>query len=162
MPSAVLVHEPREQAQLAKEGAGVRIVSVESRIDSVSLSAAERHRHGSESRPFDFDVAISESARAEDRLSVRYSYTFGRPSSGQVCRVSGTAAVRFSQFDPSRDFHTLGDDITNEMAVEIFRKNYEAVYLLHEALGMDAPSPWITQEVSLSRTSVSLADGGNP
>lgn len=163
MPSAVLVHEPREQALLAKEGVGVRIVSVESRIDSISLSAAERHRQGSEHRPFDFDVAISESARAEDRLSVRYSYTFGRPSSGQVCRVSGTAAVRFSQFNPSRDFHTLGDEITNEMAVEIFRKNYEVVYLLHEALGMDAPSPWITQEVSLSsRNSVSVADGGNP
>ena len=163
MTSAVLVQEPREGARLANGDLGVRIVSVESSIDSISLSAAERRREGSEPRPFDFDVDLSESARTEDRLSVRYSFTFGRPSSGQVCKVSGTAAVRFSQFNPSRDFHTLGDDITNEMAIEIFRKNYEAVYLLHEALAMDAPSPWVTQEVSLSsRTSGSGAAGGNP
>jgi len=71
--------------------------------------------------------------------------------------------VRFSQFNPSREFHALGDDITNEIAVEIFRKNYEAVYLLHESLGMDAPSPWITQEVSLSlRNSVDGQVSGNP
>jgi len=163
MTSSVVVEEPREQALLAKDDLGVRIVSVESRIDSISLSAADRRRQGSEPRPFDFDVDLRESARTEDRLSVRYSFTFGRPSSGQVCKVNGTAAVRFSQFNPSRDFHALGDDITNEMAVEIFRKNYETVYLLHEALSIDAPSPWITQEVSLSsRNSVSGATGGNP
>jgi hypothetical protein len=149
MPSAMLVQEPRE-AQLAKAGLGVRIVSIESRVDNISLSATEGRKRVSESRPFDFDVDLSEEARTQDRLSVRYSFTFGKHSSGQVCRVSGKAAVRFSQFNPSRDFHALGDDITNEMAVEIFRKNYEAVYLLHESLGVDAPSPWITQEVSLS------------
>jgi len=162
MSSAVLVEEPREKAQLAKDDLGVQIVSVESRIDSISLSAAERRRHGSEPGPFDFDVNLSESARTEDRLSVRYSFTFGKPS-GQACKVRGIASVRFSQFNPSRDFHALGDDITNEMAVEIFRKNYEAVYLLHEALAMDAPSPWITQEVSLSsRNGVCDDTVGNP
>jgi len=37
------------------------------------------------------------------------------------------------------------------------------VYLLHESLGMDAPSPWITQEVSLSsRNGVDGPAGGNP
>ena len=71
--------------------------------------------------------------------------------------------MRFSRSGSWRDFQALGDDITNEMAVEIFRKNYEAVYLLHEALGMDAPSPWITQEVSLSsHHGASVANGGNP
>jgi hypothetical protein len=163
MPSAVLLQEPREEAQPARDDLSVRIVSVESTIDSISLSAPGRSNPGSEPRPFDFDVDLSESDRTEDHLSVRYSFTFGRPYSGQVCKVSGKASVRFSGFNPSRDFHALGDDITNEMAVDIFRKDYQAVYLLHEALAMDAPSPWITQEVSLSsRNSVSGASGGNP
>lgn len=162
MPSAMLVQKPREEAELANDRDGIRIVSVESRIEAISLCAARGNRRASGSGAFDFDVNLSESARTEESLSVRYSFTFGRPSSGQVCKVSGTAAVRFSQFNPSRDFHTLGNDITNEMAIEIFRKNYEAVYLLHEALAMDAPSPWITQEVSLSsRDTVSGAAGGN-
>jgi hypothetical protein len=162
MSSAALVQKPREVGGEANEGVGIRIVSVESRIEGISLSAAGGSRHASGTRAFDFDVSLSESARTEDTLSVRYLFTFGKPS-GQACKVRGTALVRFSQFNPSRDFHTLGNDITNEMAVEIFRKNYEAVYLLHEALAMDAPSPWITQEVSLSsRNSVPEAIVGNP
>lgn len=162
MSSAVLVQKPREAGELANEGVGIRIVSVESRIEGISLSAAGGKKQTSGVRAFDFDVDLSESARTEDSLSVRYSFTFGKPS-GQACKVRGTARVRFSQFNPSRDFHTLGNDITNEMAVEIFRKNYEAVYLLHEALAMDAPSPWITREVSLSsRNGVSVDAVGNP
>ncbi|MGH9917671.1 MAG: hypothetical protein ACRD6W_02180 [Nitrososphaerales archaeon] len=153
MPSAVLLQEPREEARLAKDVLRVSIVSVESAIDSISLSAPEKCRRGSEPTPFDFDVYLSESARTEDRMSVRYSFTFGRPFSGQVCKVSGTATVRFSGFDPSRDFHALGDDVANEMAVEIFRRDYTTVYLLHEALAMEAPSPWITRQVSLSSRS---------
>jgi len=163
MASAVLVQRPREGVQLADDSHEVRIASVESRIVSISLTKVEREARGLESKPFDFDVDLSESARTEDTLSVRYSYTFGRPPSGQVCKVSGTALVRFSQFNPTSDFHTLGNDITSEMAVEIFRKNYENVYLLLDALSMDAPSPWITQDVSLSSRDQIVADqSGNP
>jgi hypothetical protein len=162
MPSALLVQRPKEQAQLSEASQEVRVVSVESRIDSISLTKGDRDSKPLEARPFDFDVDMSESARTQDSLSVRYSFTCGRPSSGRACKVSGTALVRFSQFNPTSDFHALGNDITNEMAVAIFRRNYELVYLLHDALGMDAPSPWITQEVSLSsRNQVIDCPGGN-
>jgi hypothetical protein len=117
MPSTVLVERPREEAQLPGGSQGVRIASVESRICGISLSRAERDTQAMDARPFDFDVDLSESARTEDTLSVRYSYTFGRPATGQVCKVNGTALVRFSQFNPADDFHTLGNDITSEMAV---------------------------------------------
>jgi hypothetical protein len=157
LSSAVLIQSPKEEAQLAKSALGIRIVSVESRIDGIFISTTGRDSRAFGDRPFDFDVDLSESGRAEDSLSVRYAFTFGRPSCGQVCKMSGKALVRFSQFNPGKDFHTLGNDITNEIAVEIFRKNYEAAYLLHDALSMDAPSPWITQGVSLS--SRSQADG---
>jgi len=163
MPSTVLVERPKEEAQLPGGSQGVRIAAVESRICGISLTRAERDAQAIEARPFDFDVDLSESARTEDTLSVRYSYTFGRPATGQVCKVNGTALVRFSQFNPADDFHTLGNDITSEMAVEIFRKNYETVYLLLEALSMDAPTPWITREVSLSSRSMLIAaQSGNP
>ncbi len=150
MPAAVLVQRPKEQAQVAGAKRGVGIVSVESRIDSISLSKTERDTHSTESRPFDFDVDMSELSRSQDGISVRYSFTFGRPASGRVCKVSGVALVRFSQFNPASDFQTLGSYATSEMAVEIFRRNYEFVYLLHDAVAMDAPSPWVTQDVSLS------------
>ena len=150
MPSTMLVQETREEAQLAERGLGIRIVSVESRIDSISLTTSERKGRALDTRPFEFDADLKESKRTADSLTLKYSFAFGRPSAGQACKVSGKAVVRFSQFNPATDFHTLGNDISNEMTIEIFRKNYEAVYLLHEAMKVAAPSPWITQDVSLS------------
>jgi hypothetical protein len=157
MPSAVQVQRPKEEVQVVRADLGVRIVSVESRIDSISLSKGDAR--GLISDQFDFDVELDESTRTHDGLSIRYSFAFGMRSSGSTCKVSGKAVLRFSQFNPGADFHTLGNDISNEMAVEIFRKNYESMYLLHIALGMDAPSPWITQEVSLSLRSHELGSG---
>jgi hypothetical protein len=144
MSSITLVQRPRQQ------DLSVRIVSVQSRIDSVSLTRAGGVAKTPKGGAFDFDVDMSESSRTKDSLTVSYTFKLGRRSSGQVCRISGEAVIRFSRFNPEADFHTLGNDITNEMAVEIFRSNYEAMYLLHDALGMEAPSPWITQDVSLS------------
>lgn len=163
MPSAILVQKPREEGERSEAGQGIRIVSVESRIDSISLTKAGGDQKAPGGRPFDFDVDMHESVRTEDTLSVKYAFTFGRPSSGQVCKITGGALVRFSQFKPDRDFYSLGNDISNEIAVEIFRRNYEVVYLLHGAMAMDAPSPWVTQDVSLSsRSQSSDAGSENP
>jgi hypothetical protein len=149
MTSAVLVQEQAPKVR-AEASQGVRILSVDAKIDGISLSKADRQPQGKDSKPFDFDVELSETAWTQDSLNLRYRFTFGVPSSGQVCRVGGSADVRFSQFNPDEDLQALGQDVANEMVVEIFRKNYEAVYLLHQALGMKPPTPWITQDVSIS------------
>jgi hypothetical protein len=161
MPSTVLVQRPKEQAQVAEEDLAVRIVSVESRIGSISITNPGRDSQASGARAFDFEVDLSESGRAEDGLSVRYKFAIGRPSSGQACRMSGTAVVRFSRSGTGSDFHHLGNDVSNMIAVEIFRKEYEAVYLLHDALGIAAPSPWITQDVSLCPRNRALGETGD-
>ncbi len=150
MPSAILVQTPREDAELATPSLGVRILAVESAIQEISLTNSGGTTKERSAGQFDFDVDMSESSRTEDSLNVRYAFSFGKPSSGQLCKVRGSAVVRFLRFNPKNDFHALGNDISNEMAVEIFRKNYESVYLLLDALGMDAPTPWITQDVALS------------
>jgi hypothetical protein len=148
--SQVLVQIPQQDGEDGKEGLGIRILSVETTIDSISLMKAGREVKQSAKHPFEFDVDIDESARTKDSLSVKYSFAFGRQSAGQVCRVKGGAVVRFTRFSPSGEFQSLGEELTNEIVVAIFRKNFESVYLLHDAMKMEAPSPWITQDVSLS------------
>jgi hypothetical protein len=150
MSSQMLLQKPREEARVGKADLGIRIVSVTSTVNKIFLSRPGGDLRASVAKPFEFDVDLNESARTENSLTVRYSFTFGRPLAGQVCKITGKAVVRFSQFNPAKDFHYLGNDITNEIAVEIFRKNFESVYLLHDAMMMEAPSPWITQGVSLS------------
>jgi hypothetical protein len=148
--SQILVQKPRQDGEDGKEDLAIHIVSVQTTIDSISLMKAGREVKQSVKHPFEFDVDIDESARTKDSLSVKYSFTFGRQSAGQVCKVSGGAVVRFTRFNPSGEFQSLGEELTNEIVVAIFRKNFESVYLLHDAMRMESPSPWITQDVSLS------------
>lgn len=150
MPSAVLIARPSEEVEVLENELGIKIVSVESQIDGLSLTGPAGGPRPPGGGDFAFDVEMTETGRIKDGLSVKYSLAFGRPASGQTCRVSGRAILHFSRLDPKSDLHALGSEIDNEMAVEIFRMNYETIYLLHQSLAMEAPSPWVTHGVSLS------------
>jgi hypothetical protein len=149
MQTAALVEGAGAGARFNEPNQGVRIVSVACRVDGITLvgpKSSPRKGHGQ----FDFDVGMTELGRTKESLRLSFSFTIENASTGQTCRISGRAEVRFANFNPEGDLNTLGRDIDNEMTVEIFRANYESVYLLHDALGMEIPSPWITQDVSLS------------
>ncbi len=148
MPSQVLIQKPIDDSQPTISAGGIQIL--ETRIDSISIRKAGTEAKALKGRPFDFEVSMNEKSRKGDTLRVVYSFSFGRQASGQICKMSGEALVRFTQFGSEKDYNYLGGDITNDLAIEIFRRNYESTYLLHEAMKMDAPSPWITQDVSLS------------
>lgn len=146
MTTAVLLQEGQDDAQ----GNPVRILSVDSKVTGISLSRAAEAEKPDKNQGFDFSVDLDEQARTGDTLRIRYSLMFGKHGDTQVCRVDGEADVRFSHFDRQTDMRMLGDDLTNEMVVEIFRRSYEPIYLLHHSLGVEAPSPWITRDVSLT------------
>lgn len=147
MSQVLVPSQKQEQAFAPVSTRGIQIL--ESRIDSISLSRGSLDASVLRGRPFDFDVQLSEKGRTGNSLRVRYAFSFGRPSAGQVCKIIGEAVVRFAQFDADKDLQYLGTDITNELAVEIFRRNFESTYLLHETMGMQAPSPWITEDLSI-------------
>jgi len=141
----MLVQEPQKFA---------RIESVESRVDCLSI-VNFGDALSSLGGQLEFDVAMSESSRTADSLTVNYVFTIGRPAFGRGCKVTGEAVVRFAGANPDGNFDTVDSD---EMAVEIFRKNYETVYLMHMALGMPTPSPWITEDVSVASRNKELVE----
>lgn len=102
------------------------------------------------SEPLEFEVELTEVNRISDGLRVKYAMRFGRTLSGEKCTVSGEAALHFASFNADALLDSIGGDITNDIATEIFRKNYETIYLLHSSMGLESPSPWITHDVSLS------------
>lgn len=128
---------------------GARLL-VESTVDRISLVRSEGATRSPRAK-FDFDIDMTESGRAGDILRVRYSFLFKRLAAGEFCSVSGRAALRLAGYGADTDLSQLDGDTINMIAVEIFRRNYESVYLLHGALGMEAPSPWITEDVFFSQ-----------
>src|ERR1700730_6712022 len=140
----------KNQTRSSEASLESQIISLDSRIDKISIGKSALESHASQNDPFNFEVDIKEIGRSDDKLKVEYAFSFGKHSSGQMSRVSGVALIGFSHFGPKTDLQSLGEHSTTQMAVEIFRKNFESIYLLHATLGMDAPSPWIMQGVRLS------------
>lgn len=128
---------------------GHRRITVDSRIDKIAIADA-RSRRTARAEPLEFEVELTELNRISDGLKVKYTLKFGRTISGGLCSVSGEAALHFTSFNPEALLDSVGGDITNQIATEIFRKNYETIYLLHRSLGLEPPSPWITHDVSFS------------
>jgi hypothetical protein len=131
-----------------------KVVLMESSVSKISISGSKGRMP--QAAGFDFDVDLSEVSRNKDVLEVEYCFRFGSKSGGNACEIGGRAKLRIASASGDSDMQSLGPEVTNEIVVGIFRRNYESVYLLHRSLGIDAPSPWITQDVSLARHS----DGG--
>jgi hypothetical protein len=131
-----------------------KVVLLDASVNRISICGTKHRVAGSGG--FDFDVDLSEVSRSKDVLEVEYTFRFGRKSEGNSCEIGGRAKLRLVAAGAGADMEALGPEVTNEIVVGIFRRNYESVYLIHQSMGMEAPSPWITQDVSLARRS----DGG--
>jgi hypothetical protein len=125
------------------------IITVESSLHRIVMHKAEdTARHSFES-VFGFDVEMTELARGDCSLSLAFVFTFGRKYPGQTCRMEGRAELHFAPGAGS-EMRQFGDEVDTDMAVQIFRNHYETIYLLHDALGIEAPSPWIVKDASVS------------
>ncbi|MDG6914955.1 MAG: hypothetical protein JRM86_04100 [Nitrososphaerota archaeon] len=142
------------QSQSQGGAVGSFVVGVDTRIQRVSLSRDAAGQGPAREGQFAFDVSMTETGRTRGSLSVSYTLSFGRQSTGQRCRIDGEAVFRLSGADKDSDIHAFGTEIDNEMAVAVFREDFETIYLLHQTLGVQAPSPWVTQDVSLSSRGV--------
>lgn len=150
MSSTILVQRAKEEALLAIPQTEDRRVSIETTMDHISLNKPCGSPLGKKAGQFEFDVTLTESIQTAESLKVKYMLMLKRTAIGETCNVSGQAVLRFSGFGRDIELTSLGEEMMNEIAVEIFRKNYETVYLLHDAFGIEAPSPWITQDVFFS------------
>jgi hypothetical protein len=128
-----------------------RVVLLESSVSKISISGSKGRMP--QVSGFDFDVDLSEVSRTKEILEVEYCFRFGSRSHGNECEIGGRARLRIGSAGGESSMQDLGPGVTNEIVVGIFRRNYESVYLLHRSLGIEAPSPWITQDVSLARHS---------
>ena len=105
---------------------------------------------GSSETEFEFEADMAETGRSDDGVQVRFSLSFGKMVTGQHCELEGRANFHFTHLDPRFDLRLLGTELQNDMAIELYRSYYDVIYLIHDTLGMDIPSPWIVHDVALS------------
>jgi len=122
-------------------------------IVETSLRGVSLNRRGelAKSSPADFDVNIEfgETTRSQKgRFNLKYSISIRNAPSTQEARLHGEAVVDVPWAETD-DILLETDAVMNTLATEIFKKDYETIYLLYASLGLEAPAPSLTENVHL-------------
>jgi len=128
---------------------GSEAMEVRSTLGRVRLA---RLALGTKSVPkptFDLAADMQELEVGGGRLRVRYVISLETYPSVERAEMEGVATVSGRRFGNLKDLKGLGESRLAEMAIEIYRKNYESLYLLLNSMGLEVPSPWLVRDVHL-------------
>ncbi|MDG7007188.1 MAG: hypothetical protein JRN06_02955 [Nitrososphaerota archaeon] len=98
---------------------------------------------------YDLNVDIKQAGRKGAEVKLRYN--IGIETFPAICRaeIAGTAVVNAEMLAQDENLEDLGEGVLGDIAVDIYRQNFEALYLALAAMGMDSPSPWLVKEAHL-------------
>jgi hypothetical protein len=63
--------------------------------------------------------------------------------------LSGEVTITSPAISAVTDLQALGEDKISDIAMNIYAKNYETLYLTFQTAGLVAPSPYLIQDVHL-------------
>jgi len=98
---------------------------------------------------FDLGADIKESETAKGRLTLKFVLYIDSLPSIQRAELGGTVTFLSDAITLVTDLKDLGDEKISEMAMEIYKQNYEMLYLVFSTEGLSAPSPWLIRDVQL-------------
>ena len=98
---------------------------------------------------YDLNVDIKQAGRKGPEVKLRYS--IGIDTFPAICRaeIAGSAVVNAEMLAQDENLEDLGEGVLGDIAVDIYRQNFEPLYLALATMGMDSPSPWLVKEVRL-------------
>lgn len=98
---------------------------------------------------FDLGADIKEVETAKGRLRLKYTLFIDANPAVQRAELQGEVIITSPAISAVTDLQALGDEKVSELAMMIYAKNYETIYLTFDTLGLVAPSPLLIQDVHL-------------
>lgn len=96
---------------------------------------------------FDLGADIKEVETAKGRLRLRYTLYIDANPAVERAELHGEVIITSPSITPVTDLQSLGEEKISEIAMLIYRKNFETLYLSFESAGLVAPSPWLIEDV---------------
>ena len=98
---------------------------------------------------YDLNVDIKQAGRKGPELKLRYD--IGIDTFPAICRaeIAGFAMVNAEMLAKDESLEDLGEGVVGDIALDIYRQNFDSLYLALSTMGMDSPSPWLVKEVHL-------------
>ena len=98
---------------------------------------------------FDLGADIKEVETAKGRLRLKYTLYVDANPAVQRAELQGEVIITSPAISSVTDLQALGNEKVSEIAMQIYSKNYETLYLTFETLGLMVPSPLLIQDVHL-------------
>lgn len=98
---------------------------------------------------FDLGADIKEIETAKGRLRLKYTLFLDANPAVERAELSGEVAITSPAISAVTDLQALGEDKISDIAMGIYAKNYEVLYLTFQTAGLVAPPPLLVQDVHL-------------
>jgi hypothetical protein len=98
---------------------------------------------------FDLGADIKEIETAKGRLRLKYTLYLDANPAVERAELSGEVTITSPAISSVTDLQALGEDKISDIAMGIYAKNYEILYLTFQSAGLVAPSPFLIQDVHL-------------
>ncbi len=124
-------------------------INVENTLTKIRVSRVSLTPLNGRALTFELSADFREISRAAGKVKLRYSLTVDTFPLVQRAGVEGFATVDEKLITPSNQSDGADAAVLDELAVAIFRRDYESLYLLFDTLNLASPSPWLVREVRL-------------
>src|SRR5438309_631030 len=108
---------------------------------------------------FDLGADIKEIETTKGRLRLKYTLYVDANPAVERAEIRGDVTITSPAISAVTDLQALGEDKISQIALQIYRRNFEVLYLMLESAGLVAPSPWLIQDVRLVPGEVEPAPG---
>jgi len=98
---------------------------------------------------FDLGADIKEIETAKGRLRLKYTLFLDANPAVERAELSGEVTITSAAISAVTDLQALGEEKISDIAMGIYAKNYEILYLTFQSAGLVAPSPFLVQDVHL-------------
>ena len=98
---------------------------------------------------FDLGADIKEVETAKGRLRLRYTLYVDANPAVERAELQGEVIITSPSITAVTDLQSLGEEKISEIAMLIYRRNFETLYLAFQSAALVAPSPWLIEDVHL-------------
>lgn len=124
-------------------------MNVENLLTKIRVARVSLNPLNGRAPTFELSADFREISRAAGKVKLRYSLTVDTFPLVQRAGVEGFAIVDEKMITPPDQAGETDGAVLDELAVAIFRSDFESLYLLSDTLKLASPSPWVVREVRL-------------
>lgn len=98
---------------------------------------------------FDLGADMKEIETAKGRLRLKYTLFIDSNPAVERAELQGEVTITSPAISAVTDLQALGEEKISDLAMKIYAKNYETIYLTFDSAGLTAPSPYLIQDVHI-------------